>query len=362
MRSASFNSTRSESASVLIIVLWVAFGLVALALYFANSMSMELRAADNRVAATEAEQAIMGAVRYVSNILANAETKGTLPDLATYKYEAVPLGNATFWLIGRSDQQQTIGTTDVPTFGLTDENSKLNLNANNLSVNMFQQLPGMTAELAAAIKDWRDADDDVRENGAESDVYQRRNPPYRCKNADFESVDELRLVYGAELTILYGEDVNLNGILDPNENDGDISPPSDNRDGHLDRGILDFLTVFSWQPNIGTNIQNTNQIRALLQQNFGATKANQILSRPGVANSASVLEFYVRSGLTADEFQKIEQSIIVTNSPYVTNLVNVNTASEPVLTCIPGIGTDKASSLIAQRRQLTTLASLCRSL
>ena len=73
MRSASFNSTRSESASVLIIVLWVAFGLVALALYFANSMSMELRAADNRVAATEAEQAIMGAVRYVSNILAKLQ-------------------------------------------------------------------------------------------------------------------------------------------------------------------------------------------------------------------------------------------------------------------------------------------------
>ena len=45
----------AERGSVLIIVLWVAFGLVSLAIYFANSSSLELRAADNRVAALEAE-------------------------------------------------------------------------------------------------------------------------------------------------------------------------------------------------------------------------------------------------------------------------------------------------------------------
>jgi hypothetical protein len=64
---------------VLIIVLWVAFGLVSLALYFAHSMSFELRAADNRVASVEAEQAIAGAARYVSNVLANAQQPGLLP-------------------------------------------------------------------------------------------------------------------------------------------------------------------------------------------------------------------------------------------------------------------------------------------
>ena len=55
-----------ERGSVLIIVLWVAFGLVSLAIYFANSSSLELRAADNRVATLEAEQAIAGAARYLS--------------------------------------------------------------------------------------------------------------------------------------------------------------------------------------------------------------------------------------------------------------------------------------------------------
>src|SRR5262249_53367027 len=114
---------RGERASVLIIVLWVAFGLVALALYFAHSMSFEMRAADNRVAALEAEQAIAGATRYVTNILTRLQEPGLIPDVATYRAEAVPVGNATFWMIGRSDKAST---PNLPVFGLVDEASKLN--------------------------------------------------------------------------------------------------------------------------------------------------------------------------------------------------------------------------------------------
>ena len=44
-------SIHRSRGSVLIIVLWVAFGLISIALYFGNATSMELRASDNRVAA-----------------------------------------------------------------------------------------------------------------------------------------------------------------------------------------------------------------------------------------------------------------------------------------------------------------------
>ncbi len=60
----------SQDASVLVAVLWITFGLVSLAIYFAQSSNFEFRAADNRVAAVEADQAIEGAARYVSNVLA----------------------------------------------------------------------------------------------------------------------------------------------------------------------------------------------------------------------------------------------------------------------------------------------------
>ena len=93
------------NGSVLIIVLWVAFGLIALTLYFANSMSFELRASDNRAAMIEADQAIIGAARYVSNVIATVREPATLPDINNYRSEQVPVGDATFWLIGRADRQ-----------------------------------------------------------------------------------------------------------------------------------------------------------------------------------------------------------------------------------------------------------------
>ena len=47
--------TRRENASVLIVVLWIAIGLVSIALYFANAMTFELRASDNRASGLASE-------------------------------------------------------------------------------------------------------------------------------------------------------------------------------------------------------------------------------------------------------------------------------------------------------------------
>ncbi len=49
---------------------------------------------------------------------------------------------------------------------------------------------------------------------------------------------------------LYGEDQNRNGLLDPNENDGDESWPPDNQDGELDRGLAAYLTCWSAARNV----------------------------------------------------------------------------------------------------------------
>ncbi len=340
------SSAQRARGSVLIIVLWIAFGLVALALYFAHSMSLELRSADNRVASLEADQAINGFSRYVTNVLGRVDEPGQRPDVTTYRSEAVPVGDATCWLIGRGDRQDATGfsTTSLPTFGLVDEASRLNLNM--VTTEMLQLLPNMTTELAAAIIDWRDANDDVTQGGAESETYLRRNPPYRCKNTNFESVAELRLVVGADLRTLFGDDANLNGLLDQNENDGDVSTPIDNRDGRLDPGLLEYFTVYSRHPATLTNVNNPQQLQALLQSKFSTDKANQVLASIG-QGVPSVFEFYIVSGLSKDEFVQIEGSLRGTN---VVGLVNVNTASEAVLTCVPGIGQEFASTLVSYRR------------
>ena len=357
-----------QAGSVLIIVMWIAFGLVSVALYFAHSMTFELRSSDNRLASLEAEQALEGGARYVNYVLTTMGTNGVVPDWNYYQREGVQVGPGRFWLIGRADQQ-TVPTE--PTFALIDEAGKLNLNT--ATTNMLEMLPRMTPELAAAILDWKDADSNVNMGGAESETYNRLQPAYNCKNAPFESIEELRLVYGATLDILYGEDANLNGALDLNENDGAVLLPDDNHDGRLDPGILDYVTVCTRQPNTGrTNVNNSQQFRPLLQQAFGDARANQILLAAGLVTARapgrsgfggggpnaivvatqirSLLEFYIKSQMTAEEFTQIAGALTVTNAPYIDGLVNVNTARAEVLACVPGIGSDNALAVVGYRQ------------
>ncbi len=374
---------KRERGSVLIIVLWVAFGLVSLAIYFANSSSLELRAADNRVASLEAEQAIAGAARYLSNALANVIEPGIPPAPAMLRVEAVQIGDARFWLIGQPLNEED---SEQPTWGLVDESSKLNLNTATPA--MLQKLPKMTANLAAAIVDWRDADSTPSDNGAEDEIYGQLNPPYRCKNAPFESIDELRLVYGFTYDILYDEDANMNAVLDPNENDEDATPPNDNHDGVLNRGVLAYVTAHSKMSNLRTNGQMKVNV-AEVDQN-GLTKlmtdaglssqlVQQVLARfpsgqagggaggpgggaggpggqppqPAVTNN-SVLQFYIRSGLKQEEFTLIEGDLTTSTNQFVEGLVNVNTATATVLACLPGLDATKADTLIATRASMGT--------
>ena len=56
------------------------------------------------------------------------------------------------------------------------------------------------------------------------------------KNAPFETVDELRLVYGATIDLLAGDDLNRNGVLDANEKDTSGT-------GEMNSGLFEYTTV-----------------------------------------------------------------------------------------------------------------------
>jgi len=360
-----FSTGRSRArGTILIAVMWIALGLVSIALYFGRSMALEYRAADNSVSGLEAAHAIEGARRYVAFVLANLEEPGTMPDIETYPWEQVPVGDAAFWLIGRRSEDEP---DDVPVFGLVDEASKLNLNMDidpEQMRGMLESLPDMPTDLAAAIIDWRDTDFDLTPDGAESETYLLLDPGYYCKDSGFESVEELRLVMGAEWDVLYGEDANRNGVLDPNENDGDETRPDDDRDGTLDPGLLEYLTVYSREPNkrddgsARINIKNDEDgaLQPLLEETFGPDRAEQIRrATSGVqANVDSVLEYYTLSGMTLEEFSQIGDALGVSDDEFSAGLVNVNTAPEAVLACLPGIGEEYASQLVAYRQGKTT--------
>ncbi len=346
----------SEQGVALVAVLWVTVCLVAIVLTFAENMRLENQAGANAVAAVQAGQAVEGARRYLQLVLDTSQDgPGEIPDISEYTPERVQLDEATFWVLGRSDAQDT--PTEVNTFGFVDEASKLNLNAPSLTAAMIELLPDMTPELAAAIIDWRDENSEIEPSGAESETYSLKTPPYECKNAPFESVEELRLVHGFTWELLYGEDVNRNGVLDPNENDGDRSYPPDNADGVLKRGYLEYFTIFSQEPNVkedgSTRVnvatrQNRQSAVSELESLYSGIR--DVMAAIGPAEVQSLLEFYMLSRMTPEDFALIEDAITVSQDTTIVGRVNVNTAPVEVLTCVPGLGETFAAQLVQARR------------
>lgn len=376
---------RSRRGSVLIIVMWTCLGLVALALYFANSMSSEMRTADNRASETAARQAIAGATRYAAYVLKQYATNGAVPDIDNYLAAEVKVGDAMFWFVGRAvDAQQQSRQTNLqnePYYALVDESSKLNLNTVTSAMLQALPIPEMTPEFADAIVAWRSANS---ANAAMQDgILSQLTPPRHNKGANYESVDELRLVNGAMLSLVLGEDTNRNGVLDANEDDADASAPRDDRDGQLLAGLFEYVTVYSSQPattasgarrlnvtTVNTTAGRQQLVQRLTQVGIATQRANQIAQRfpvaanpnqPATAAPTSVADFMVTAQMTAEEFALIHGELSASNNA-TPGLVNVNTASEAVLGCIPGIGPEGAATLVAYRLahpdELTSMAWL----
>jgi hypothetical protein len=259
--------------SILVVILVVLVMLTLAAYNYTQFMTTELEASAMYAQDVQARVLADSGADYVAVLLANRGEPGL---------ENLQDNPSLFLGVGVVDSERARGrgrfTIVAPVehdtaaasvrYGLMDESAKLNLNMldklqldDTASRNLLMGLPGMTETIADSIRDWVDTDDTSREYGAESEYYENLAPPYEAKNGPLETIDELLLVQGVTPELLYGEDANRNGLLDPNENDGEASPPYDNADGYLQLGWSAFLTVHSREVNLradGTARINVN--------------------------------------------------------------------------------------------------------
>lgn len=180
-----------------------------------------------------------------------------------------------------------------PSFGTLDESAKLNINTLPLEKTRRAEarqrllvLPGMTLQIADAILDWRDPDEEVSEFGAETSYYAAQSSVRLPRQGPFEDLNELLFVRGVTAEMLYGEDQNQNGLLDPEENDGDGQNPRDNRDGVLQQGWAELLTTQSCEstlrsdgrPKINLNQPVLARLYDELEAEFGSEAATYIVA------------------------------------------------------------------------------------
>lgn len=337
--------------SIMIIAIATVLILSSLLLVFVREMRVESQAAANRASALQAAAIARGAIAYVNNHLTNNQDPISLD--TEMVCEASQVGDGYFWIL-RPD-----GTDETKyAFGLQDEASKLNLNT--ATYDQLLALPNMTTDLAASIVDWRDADDNIaNQGGAESEYYQQLQPDsYYCKNAPFETLEEILLVKGATRDLLYASDANHNGVVDASEIGGNATVGLSGINGNARCGIMKYLTLYSQEANTDANGKPRTNINtatnAQLTQLFGkyvsGSRMTEILAKARTAKPyRSIFDFYFKLGLAPEEFKKVADKITIDPGKIIQGCVNVNTAPKEVLSCLPGLDASDADALIALR-------------
>ncbi|UCD57110.1 MAG: general secretion pathway protein GspK [Candidatus Hydrogenedentota bacterium] len=258
-----------------------------------------------------------------------------------------------------------------------DEAAKLNLNTASREQLLRLEEEGMTEEIADAILDWRDEDDDPKQGGAEIGYYENLRYGYKIRNGQFKTIRELLLVKGINEHLLYGEDTNLNGMLDYNEKDGDESPPLDNKDDKLDQGFIAYFTCYSYDRNRDasgmerTNINQGDEESLARDLSISRSHAKWIVENRDYGSIADLIKEDSREepprdleenperavALDLQTFKNIADKITVNDEGTIPGRININTAPREVLIVLLGGDEDSeeiADGIITYRDGLTS--------
>lgn len=177
---------KGQRGVALVLVVWVATLLLAIAGSFLYSTRTDAGAMRNAALLARAEAIALGAV---ARALLEVQKPAGLPGV--WRRGPVPRQ----WLFEGAKVRVT----------LTDESAKLDINsANDALLRSLLRSTGMdpdeSARVLDAILDWRDADSLRRPNGAEEREYAEAGLAWRPANQPFQAVEELRLVLGLSPT------------------------------------------------------------------------------------------------------------------------------------------------------------------
>lgn len=193
----------TQRGMALMVVLWILAFLSVVFTTFMFSMRTELAAASNFREETAAYYLAEAGVYRAAAEIMNAD-RNVPPDSSLYDsleerwhtnpgaYEGVSLGRGHYWVTVSDEESK------IPLNGATDALLRRLLSNSGLRDERLLSV------IVDSIQDWRDADTLHRLNGAEDGYYLSLPVPYKPKNGNFETIDELLLIKGMTPEILYG--------------------------------------------------------------------------------------------------------------------------------------------------------------
>lgn len=401
----------NRRASVLVGLLWCLALLSMVVIGLLHSVSLDLRATKNYGDQIQAHYLALAGVEKAKALLyheswerrrSRVNHSGKLYD-SPQDFRDVAFGRGRFRVFHQDPDSPSSGLI----YGVTDEESRLNVNL--APKEELAKLPGLKEEIAAAIADYRDGNNEVTQGGAEEEQYAALKPAYRPRNGPLLTIRELLMVLGLDRDTFLGEDTNANGLLDGTENDGDTSAPMDNHDGRLDAGWSGLVTVDSQSRNVNAagesrlNVQEADEAelaklpgfsteiaQAIVQsrgQNRLESLADLLKVRPPSRNNAPSAPSRQNQGgppssqgggrmsTQGNQPSQVTQVNVSASSPNSGPLliskellmdvaddlctqsdadfpgqVNVNTAPVEVLQCLPGMTRELAHAIVSQRR------------
>jgi len=296
-------------------------------------------------------------------------------------------------------------------YGVTGLGGRVNINFADEATLM--RLPQMTRQLAHTLIDYRDADNEPMDEGLEDQqLDEGSGRTYIVKNGPLATLEELLLVKGFDGTIVYGEDANFNGMLDPNEDDEDEHFPPDDGNGELSKGLRgcavtvtygqdknkdgqrrynlnsdssaaskaglssqtqEFVKLYRGEGNTFKHPSQLLKMRYRLENTVYEEESSGRSSRgrssrggrgmrgpPGrrgaPGGSTRRVKYaagsWIESGVDGDDLAKVMDKLTTASGGILTGAVNVNTASLEALTAV-GLDVDVARKIVEERHELT---------
>lgn len=399
---------KRQRASVLVGLLWCLALLAVVVIGVLHLARLDLMVVKNQGDTIQAHYLALAGIEKAKALLYHEMTElkrsakshsGALYD-APQEFREVRLSRGQFSVLrqGRGDEGGRI------IYGIAGEESRLNVNV--ASSEQLSKIEGMTPEIIAAIQDWRDPDHAARPSGAEAEYYAGLRTPYLPRNGPVQTARELSLVRGIPRDLLFGEDANQNGFLDPEEDDRNETLPIDNADGILNAGWSELLTVDSSAVNQSAageervNIKSADERTLAGVRGISADLAKAIVayrdqkefesiadlldvaavvpsrsssspapptpgnpsrrtapgrsgssrSQPAPAQSSSSLQTTGPKLITEDMLIEMGDEITADDSSDVRGAVNINTANFEVLMCLPGVSRELAQAIVSYRK------------